>query len=78
VPRFFFNVYDDVIVLDEDGLDLPDLAHAQREALRSARSLACQQVGRGELHLDHRIEIADERGECLAKVRFVDAIDIRA
>lgn len=76
MPRFFFRVVDDMVAEDEDGLELPDLSAAEKEALRSARALACEQVAQGELHLEHRIEVEDESGERVLIVRFADAIAI--
>jgi hypothetical protein len=78
VPRFFFHVYDDAVAIDEDGLELADPEAAEQEAVRGARSLACEQVIHGELHLDHRIEVQGEGGETLFSVRFGDAIAVSA
>ncbi|HYG30437.1 MAG TPA: hypothetical protein VD887_09500 [Allosphingosinicella sp.] len=76
VPRFFFHVYDDIAVRDEEGLDLPDLAAARRAALSGARSLICAQVSSGHLHLGHRLEVEDEAGACVLVLPFGDAIEI--
>ena len=78
MPRFFFHVYDHAVALDEEGLELPDLQAAEREAVRGARSLACEQIEHGELHLDHRIDVEDEGGEALFSIRFGEAIDVSA
>ena len=76
VPRFFFHIHDDIELLDDEGIELPDREAAEREALRGARSIACEQVVRGELHLEHRIDVEGEDGETLFRVRFGDAIDV--
>jgi hypothetical protein len=76
VPRFFFHVHDSEDVLDEDGLELPNRAAAELEALRGARSLACEQVCRGELHLDHRIDVVGDGGALLFSITFGDAIEV--
>ena len=78
MPRFFFHVYDDAVALDEDGIDLPDRKAAEREAVRGARSLACEQVEQGALHLDHRIDVKGEGGEALFSIRFGDAVEVSA
>jgi hypothetical protein len=77
VPRFFFHVYDDIVAEDDEGLLLPDIASAELEAVRGARSLACDQVSDGRLELSHRIDVHDEGGKRLLTVRFAEAIDIR-
>jgi hypothetical protein len=47
MPRYYFHVYDDYTALDEDGIDLPDVEAARREALVGARALAAEQVVKG-------------------------------
>jgi hypothetical protein len=76
MPRFFFHVYDDIAVRDEEGLDLPDLAAARQMALSGARSLICAEVDAGHLHLGHRLEVEDEGGACVLVLSFGDAIEI--
>lgn len=61
---------------DEEGLELPDLAAATREALAGARSLICEQVLQGRLNLAYRIEVAGADGAVLAVVTFADAVRI--
>ena len=76
MPRFFFHVYDDVVALDEEGVELPDAAGAEREGRRGARALASEQVLEGRLNLSHRIDIADETGAVVATIAFRDAIAV--
>jgi hypothetical protein len=77
VPRFFFNVYDDVIAEDEEGVELPNLAAANLQALRGARDLISEQVKHGYMVLSHWIEVFDEHGEKVLTVTFREAIDIK-
>jgi len=76
VPRFFFHLYDDLIVRDEEGKELPDLETARSLAASSARHIACTEVMQGHLNLQHRIEVEDEVGAGLFSVRFNDVIRI--
>ena len=76
MPRFFFHVHDDIDTVDEDGLELADIGAAQTTAVRAARALACEQVMAGHLHLDHRIDVADEGGALIATVTFGDAVAV--
>ena len=76
MPRFFFHLYDDLVVLDEEGMEMPDLEAASAKATEIARLLACEGVKQGNLDLDHRIDVADERGEIVLKLKFRDAFTI--
>ncbi len=65
MPLYRFHLRDAFgLVKDEDGIDLPDLASAFREALRSAR-----EFGRdAEPASAMRFEIADEAGRVVLNV----------
>ena len=76
VPRYFFNLYDDVNTLDEEGIQLRDQATAEAFGLTNARAIAADQVRQGKLALWHRIEVADESGAVLKTIRFVDAVKV--
>lgn len=76
MPRFYFNLRNDLVVDDEEGMELSDLATAREYALRNARSIAAENVLRGHLNLTHRIEIADETGLVVGTLSFKDAIAI--
>ena len=77
MPRFFFNVYDDVIATDEDGLTLPNLDAARLQAIVEARALMADQVTRGYLVRSHWIDVLDEGGSIVLHLPFGDAIDIK-
>ncbi|HEV2866811.1 MAG TPA: hypothetical protein VGX37_09860 [Allosphingosinicella sp.] len=76
VPRFFFNLYDDVVSVDDQGVELPDVAAAREEALRGARELICDQVRNGRLNLRHRIEVEDEDRRPVLTLPFGAALEI--
>lgn len=76
MPRFFFHLRDDLDVIDEEGTELPDLAAARRQAVKEARSLACEQVLHGRLNLAHYIDIEDDGGAVLATVTFGEVVEI--
>ena len=77
MPRYFLNVYDDVVAVDEEGVELPNLAAARLQAVRGARDLMTEQVRHGYLVLSHWIDVVDEQGEKVLTVTFRDAIDIK-
>ena len=76
MPRFFFHVFDEAVVHDDEGIELPDRAAAHEAALVGARALICEQVRRGRVSLRHRIEVEDEGGASVATLSFADAVTI--
>ena len=77
MPRYFFHLYDDLIVHDEEGVELPNPAAARLNALIEARELIAEQVRRGYFVLSHWIDVADEQGKLVLTVMFRDAVDIK-
>ena len=76
VPRYFFNVYDDVGARDEEGVELPDEAAARLQALVGARDLMAAQVKRGYLARSHWIEVLDDHGEAHFTLTFGEAVNM--
>jgi hypothetical protein len=76
VPRFYFHVHDPEEAHDDEGLELASVDDAWSEAIRSARSLACEQVLQGNLCLHHWIEIEDEAGAVVGVVMFNEAVTV--
>ena len=77
MPRFFFNVYDDVVAKDEEGVTLPNQDAARLQALAGARALMAEQVTRGYLVRSHWIDVLDEGGAVILHLPFRDAIEIK-
>jgi hypothetical protein len=77
MPRFFFNVYDDVVAADEEGVLLPSFDAARLKALEGARALMADQVTRGYLVRSHWIDVVDEAGAIVLHLPFREAIDVR-
>jgi hypothetical protein len=72
------HIYDDADIIDEDGMELRDLALAKHEAIRGARDMMAEQLVAGHpLKLFHRVEIADEHGEVLAVIPFREIVLIQ-
>jgi hypothetical protein len=76
VPRFFFHVFDDAVIRDEEGIELADAEAARRTALEGARAMMCEQLVKGRLSLHHRVEVEDEEGGAVLTLRFGDAVEI--
>ena len=77
MPRYFFHIFNDVDAIDQDGMELTDLASAKRQAIRGGRSMMADHLIAGRpIKLFHRIEIADEGGKTLAVIPFRELITI--
>jgi hypothetical protein len=77
MPRFYFHLYNDTDVSDENGEELPDLAAAQARAISMARFEISEAVKRdGRIVLSHRIDVEDEEAAVLASVHFRDAVQV--
>lgn len=77
MPRYFFNIRNDIHTDDEEGRDLPNLQAALETAIESARELVCADIKKGWLNLDHYIEVLDERRILALRVTFREAFEIR-
>ena len=77
MPRYFFNVYDDVIASDDEGMDLPNEQAARLHDIIGARDIMVEQVRRGYLVRSHWIDVVNDQGEVLLTVTFGDAVDIK-
>ena len=77
MPRFFFNVYDDVVAMDDEGMALPNLDAARLQAIAGARALMAEQVTHGYLARSHWIDVVDEAGAVVFHLPFGDAVDVR-
>ena len=77
VPRFYFHVYDDVVALDEEGVDLATFAQVRDAAVLAARELATEEIKRkGTLTVKHRVEVEDEQGRPVLTMPFSAAFRI--
>ena len=77
MPRFYFHVIDDLVALDEEGVELPNLQAVESQAVLGAQELIAEEVRvRGRVPLHHRIEVTDERGEVVMTVPFKDVVKL--
>ena len=76
MPRFFFNLRDDISIADSEGKVLADLEKARELAVQHARGMMAEDVRDGRLVLKDEIEVLDEHGEPVHRLRFRDAIEI--
>ena len=78
MPLFFFHIYDDFDFTDEQGIEMADEAAARVAALAGARGIMSEQVKKGRLSLQHRIEVEDEDGGAVLSLAFGDAVVIES
>ena len=76
MPRYFFHLYNDVIAMDDEGVDLPDLEAARANGIKEAREMMVETVSEGRINLSHRIDIADESGAVIDSVIFAEAVAV--
>ena len=70
MPRYHFNVYDGVTVLDPDGVELADWERALYEAIRNCGEVLNDNAKRIALGEDWRMEITDDTGLVLFRSDF--------
>ena len=70
MPRYHFNVYDGVVLLDKKGVELPDLIFARREAIRYAGVLLEEGARLESLGQEWRMEVTDGTDLILFRLDF--------
>jgi len=77
MPRYFFDLHNDIDALDPEGKELPDLEAAKREAFADARAMIQASVAeQGKIDLRHSIDVRDGSGNIVHTVRFEDAVTV--
>lgn len=78
MPLFFFDIYNDLVTEDEDGMEFTDRDAAMHRARAEAQNLAAESIREhGHLILDHRIVLRDESGDRVGEVRFEEVVEIK-
>lgn len=70
MPRYHFNVYDGVTLLDKKGVELPDTNFARREAIRYSGALLEESAEQDNLGAEWRMEVTDATGLILFRLDF--------
>ncbi|MEA3003254.1 MAG: hypothetical protein QOH81_2042 [Sphingomonadales bacterium] len=76
MPRYFFHIYDEVFVRDDEGMELTDDDAARRAAMAGIREMVCEQVKKGRLVLHHRLEVEDAAGAPVMSLAYGDAVAV--
>lgn len=78
MKRYYFNVYNDDITLDDEGALLADDHAARAHAVKAVRSLASETVLLGHFTGSDRVEFVDADQNIIGQVRFDEAIVLKA
>ena len=70
MPRYHFNVYDGVTMLDPDGVELTSWEAARLEAIRHCGEIFKDDPKRIALGEDWRMEVTDDTGLVLFRLDF--------
>jgi hypothetical protein len=76
MPRYYFHLYNDVVSMDDEGVELADVAAARTNGIKEAREMMVEMVSEGRINFSHRIDIADESGAVIDSVTFADAVAV--
>ncbi|WP_337269100.1 DUF6894 family protein [Oryzifoliimicrobium ureilyticus] len=77
MPRYYFHIREgDDLAHDDEGLDLPDLETAQKEALEAARDMLVELIRSGLPVNGQCFEICDEKGKVLQVVPFRKVLNL--
>jgi hypothetical protein len=71
MPRYYFNIYDGVDILDDVGTELPDAVFARREAIRYSGAILEDEAERLSLGEEWRMEVLDGTGLMLFCLNFM-------
>jgi hypothetical protein len=65
MPRYFFDVHDGKILIDEVGLELPNADAARKEVWNTLPAMAAQREADGDMACQLRMDVRDESGKHL-------------
>ncbi|WP_231462806.1 DUF6894 family protein [Sphingomonas sp. URHD0057] len=78
MPLYYFNLYNDAVTMDDEGVELADPEAARAHAIKEARHMAADSVLQGHFACSHRIEFVDGERAPVGAVRFDEAVEVRA
>jgi hypothetical protein len=78
VPRYFFDLYNDTVALDDEGKELSGLEAAKVSAVAETYEMIKASIDDyAKVDLDHRIEVRDESGTIVYVMHFEDVVTVR-
>ena len=77
MARFYFDIHNDDITLDSEGIDCADADAAKDRATREIWNLAADAIQKsGRVRLSDRIVVKDNSRKAIADISFGAAIEI--
>lgn len=78
MPRFFFDLHNDVDLQDDEGRELPNADAVAAAAMTEARQLIKVSIDEtGRIDLRHHIDVRNDRGETVYVIHFEDAVSVQ-
>jgi hypothetical protein len=78
MPRYFFDLHNDVDAIDEEGKVFPDIEAAKANVLAEVREMVKASIAdTGRIDLRHYINVRDESGTIVYVMHFEDAVTIQ-
>lgn len=78
MPRYFFDLHNDIEAQDEEGRELPGVDAVVAEAVKEARELIKASIDEtGRIDLRHHIDVRDDRGKTVFVIHFEDAVTVQ-
>ena len=77
MPRYFFDLFDDIDSVDLEGTDLPDMQAVEAHTLVEAREMMQAAIGEhGKIDLNHCVSVRDVAGNIVHRLSFGDAAKV--
>lgn len=77
MSRYYFNLYNDLVTLDEEGIDLPDTEAARNWARQEILFHVGESIKENShLVLSHKLVICDDAHAEVATVLFGDVVQV--
>lgn len=76
MPRYYFDIRDDDMTIDKEGMELSDAHAAIAFAYKAAREIAAETAATGKVVTEHRIEIANADHQLIDTVTFGEAMGV--
>ena len=78
MPRYFFDLHNDIEAQDDEGRELPNVDAVVAEAVKEARELIKASIDdTGRIDLRHHIDVRDESGASVFVIHFEDAVTVQ-
>ena len=76
MPRYYFDLHNDMDALDPEGKELSGIEEAKEQALVEARAMLESSAGHGRIDLNHFIQVRDHSGKIVHRLHFGDVVTI--